>query len=705
MSAAASLSSAAADKALQKISRGPRRVRRLRRQLVRALIGTALVSLLIVGSLNLVAAWSLLNEGAEEQLVSVAQTRANSIDVGIERTLSRTSVLAADLAVVNALIEFEAAFTDVGNRPLNEAEAAELDAAYDGSLALLGAVGIDATAEELQPESDAGRYLQYHYSAPAVAGDSADVGITDESDYREVHDRFDPYLSGLAVGAIDDLMLISPAGDVVYSAGNRLDLGTNLRTGYGNDTNLADAVLEQLPRARAGDAVVADFQLYASNGGKPALWLVAAAKQETAVVGALAMSVSIEALNAITTASGDWESVGLKGGESYVVGPDGTLFSESRLWLEDPDSFLKKLDDDEQRSLVETLGSPVGVVAVDTEAARAASDGETFVGATKNYLGQDTFAYASKISIGTSEWVVVAELPIDEIRAPLWDYIVRLLIVLAIVLPLAALIGYVLADRLTRSIPPLVKTASAIAAGARDVQPPALGANEFGDLSRRLEQMATELGRQEIELAAEFEQRRDLLLSVLPPRLVRGEGEVGGTGESFDTATVISVDVTVEGAAIDASDLLRRFGQAAEESAADRSIDRVRSSADRLLFLAGVDHGDDGADEAIDLALELSAITESLVESDDENEVAVHIGISTGPVATGVLERGSLTFTVWGEPVRRALAIGALSTSNEILIDESTAVAVTNRQRIIPASEIIALDGQTMSLFAPAAPA
>ncbi|MDH3681118.1 MAG: hypothetical protein OEV40_14360 [Acidimicrobiia bacterium] len=38
-----------------------------------------------------------------------------------------------------------------------------------------------------------------------------------------------------------------------------------------------------------------------------------------------------------------------------------------------------------------------------------------------------------------------------------------------------------------------------------------------------------------------------------------------------------------------------------------------------------------------------------------------------------MLDRGSLTFGAWGEPVRRALAIAALSRADEILVDLTTA--------------------------------
>ncbi len=406
-------------------------------------------------------------------------------------------------------------------------------------------------------------------------------------------------------------------------------------------------------------------------------------------------------LTAITTANGDFEGVGLGQGESYVVGRDLLLRSESRRWLEDPQSYLDDVDDPEVKRFIEFFGSPIGIQPVDTEPVRVGSEGRIFEGSSRNYLGEFTFSYARQISAGGTDWVVVADQPLSELRGPLYDYVLRLGLVLALVLPAAALIGYFVADRLTRSIPPVVELASDIAAGARNLDPPSLGSNEFGDLARRLSQLARELGIQEEALSAEYERRRELPLSVLPPRLVMDEGEIGGTGEANDTGTVISIAIDAEGGQPDddeVAEFIRRFGRAVESTADELDIERIRAAHDRFLFLAGVDRPDDGARNAADFAAELLEVTASMAVSDEVIPV-VHIGMSTGPVATGVLESGSITFTVWGEPVRRALAIGALSTTNEILIDESTAEALGENAALQPAVDVIALDGEPMTLF------
>jgi len=76
----------------------------------------------------------------------------------------------------------------------------------------------------------------------------------------------------------------------------------------------------------------------------------------------------------------------------------------------------------------------------------------------------------------------------------------------------------------------------------------------------------------------------------------------------------------------------------------------------------------------------------------------VHIGISTGQVATGILARGSLTFAAWGEPVRRALAISALSSADDVLVDVSTSEAASGEWSYEPADDVVDLDDQPISV-------
>ena len=687
------------------------RPRTLRRQLVWTLVFVAFVSVAIVGGLNFYAATRLLADGTEETLSGIGEAQARSIETGVDRLLGQVSAIAADLAVVQALEELNEGYRALDEETLTDEQSAELDAFYDEQVIQpIDAVGLGpVTLDEVAPGTDSGRYVQYHYTVPTTddtesARDFVDAG--DGSDYSEAHARGHSYLAGLAASlGASDLLLVSADGQIVYTVEKRIDVGTDLADGPYRDTVLADTVLGALTRVRVGGSVVADYELYLPLRGRPALFVASAIRRETEIIGSIVVQVPIEAINATTAADGRWEEVGLRGGEIYVVGSDLILRSESRRWIEDPDGYLDDVGDEALADLIQVFGSPVGLQPVDTKPVREAFEGGTFEGTARNYLGSRTFTYATPIDVAGVDWVAVADIPLGEARSPLYDFLKQLGLVLLIILPAAGLIGIVLANRLTRPIPPVVDAAAAIAAGERDPRLPDLGRDEFGDLARRLVNMADELGNQEAALAEESRQTREMLLTVLPPRLVDSDGHVVGTGDTVDTATVVAVwidldfsDLSVEGGIFE---LVSEASQLAENLVLERGMERIRVAADHYLFIAGIGSDDDRADDALEFATDLAAALGSLAER-EEMPIAVHIGLSTGRVATGMLERGSLTFAAWGEPVRRALAIGALTTSEEVVVDATTADAATAaRWELEPTSERHQLDGESIGLFRP----
>ena len=684
-----------------------RRPRRLRRQLIGTLVIVAFASVALVGGLNFVAAHRLLDDGTRDQLASIGEARARSIETGIERTESQASAAAADLAVVRALEDFSNAFTTRSTGRIDEAQLAELDEFYERTVvepveaADLGPVTVD----DVRPPSNAGQYLQYHYTLPE-ADDAARSEVVDPGDgsaYTEAHAVHHPQLAALTASlGFGDLLLVSADGEIVYTTDKRVDLGTSLIDGPYRDTELARTIRDQLPLLRIGEGVIADLELYLPKGGQPVFFVASSVRQGQEVIGALVFEIPVEALNAITTVGERWEEVGLRDGESYVVGSDLLLRSESRPWIEDPQAYLDRLDDPELAGLIDTFDSPIGLQPVETEPVDEAVDGRVFSGTASNYLGQSTYSYATPIEAPGVDWVVVADVPLSEARSPLFAYARRLGLVFLLLLPLAGLVGYVMAGRLTRPIQPVMQAARAVAAGDRDPQLPELGRDEFGDLSRRLRSMAHELGRHEAQLADAYEEQRQLLLAVLPPHIVAEGADGMGTDQIADRATMVAVRVNVEGEGLQAGDeigaRLADAAELAESLATAKGLDRIRAGADAYLFLAGVDESD-GADEALSFAVELVAAV-SAASQGGEIDLAVHVGLSTGPVATGVLERGSLAFTAWGEPVRRSLVIGAFATSDEILIDRSTAEAATDdRWDLRPADAVVDLDGQPMHLF------
>ena len=672
-----------------------RRPRKLRRQVTATLALTALTAIVLFGGLSYYASDDLLRQGANDQLNSVAESRSVRIEAGTNRLVSQVAVLAADRGIVNALAEFDTGFGEL-DEPISPRQQLRLDEAYDEQVVepinSTGLATIDT--DDLQPTSDAGRWVQYHHVVPDTD--------TDPSSYGATMDANDPFLTSMADAIrASDLLLISAAGDVVYTTERDIDLGANLFDGPFADSVLGRLITEDLGRVRSGRGVFSDFELYLPGGGEPALFAAAAVRDGTEIIGAVAIKVPVAGINAITTERMNWDSMGLDGGESYVVSDELILQSVSREWIEDPESYLEAVEDPEERRLIEIFGSPVGIQTVDTEAVREAFLGEQFSGRTTNYLGQDTYTSATLIDVPGADWVAVTDVPVGRAREPVNDFLRQMLIVALVVIPIAGLIGFWIARLLSRPIGPSVAAARLVADGERHLDLPPHGNDEFGDLGRRLSRMAAALELQESALSDEFERKRQMMLSVLPPHLVGDDGTVAGTGNTIDFATAISVTIDSDELNLDPeelSELVAALSSISNRLVDEHGLERVRVAADRGLFVAGVGVDDVGARTAIDFVrsvlTELDAVAVATGVS-----APVHVGVSTGPVATGVLSSGSLTFGAWGEPVRRALAIGAMSSAGQVLFDATTYNELDEPNQLAPVEGLIDLDGEPMVVY------
>jgi HAMP domain-containing protein len=682
-----------------------RRPRRIRRQLATALVMTALLAVATFGGLNYFAARDLLVRGTEDQLEGVGGTRAATIEAGADRLIGEVSATSSSLAVAQALDDFALAFAELQDEELSPQQRADLELWYQQRVVdPLDEAGLGPfTVDDLIPTSPAGRWLQYHYTVrPPGEPPPDDAG--DGTSYSALNARLAPGIRGISEArGGGDVLLIDDTGTIVYTLDKRNDVGTSLVTGPYSDSALAQVVTERIPRTRVGTTLLTDFAVSAT--GRPSLFAVSAVRSGQRVVGALAVEIPVATLNSITGDAGQFEAVDLDEGDSYIVASDLLLQSEPRAWIEDPGGYLDRLrsgdeSDQAEAELIELFGSPVGIQVVDTAPVRAALDGQDFAGSAQGLLGQSTFSAAQSFSPGGQQWVVVTEVPRSTVRKPLQQYLLRILLVLAIILPIVAALGIWLSRLFTRPIRPTVEAAEAIVAGERDPDLDTSRRDEFGDLGRRLKAMADSLAAHEDQLAREYERTRQLLLAVLPPQLVDDDGRVVGTGETAELATVIAVTVRAgdeHGDPEHASSALEHAAALAEQVAGETGLERVRIAADRYLFLAGIGAEGAGADAAIEFA---DLFRRRLAAEEADVTLDLHVGLSSGWVATGVLDTGSLTFGAWGDPVRRALALAALSQVDVVLIDASTVEACTRgRWRMERAHDVVDLDDEPMDLY------
>lgn len=655
----------------------------LRRRLEVTLVAVALVSVVLLSAINYVFARVLISDGVEAQLSVVRDTRVEAIERGAARLEAESATLAATPSVRAALEALSAGYAELDG-DLTASQSTAVESAYEAAFEALRATGgDDVPAGSAVPASDAGRLVQYHYIGnnpePFGSRDLLD-DAGDGSSYSAAHAEYHPLLRSLAQNfGVADLMLVDAASrEVVYSVEKHIDLGTNVLTGPWAQSALA-GIFDALNRTAIGNPVITETTFYTPARSEALIFLATAIRSGSKVTGAVVTTLPVTAITNLVTAGQDWDLLGLgRTGDTYLVGPDGTMRTDPRAWLDDPDGFLSDyLDRTGDESAVERMrrvGSPALTQAVDNRAVEDALAGESFVGSVTSYDGASAFAASGPINVGSQNWVVIVEQERSEANDGLGALLRSMLVVMAVLVPVTALLGLWLARSLTRPFGDLVDAARRIADGERSPDVTRLGNNELGDVGRQLEMVAGRLAAEEASISAEEAQVNEVLGAVLPPRLIervrRGETQIV---DLLDTATVMSflVDGIPEAAGSDydtVSELHDDLVAGVDRLVDEFRIERVRRSPSNALFVAGLGEDDARAAEAVRFT---AAMIQMVVEVGEEYDqpLTVRAGIASGDVASGVIGEQQFSFSVWGEPVSAAFSLASLAQPGEVLVD------------------------------------
>jgi class 3 adenylate cyclase len=666
-----------------------RPTRNLRRSLAARLTSLALLATIVLGGFIFFETRALLGRVTEAQLTNQQRSQARAISNGLEFVGDAVSVIAGDPGTIQALTDLNEALrllesdTDV----LGADEAEALGEYYATAVvAGLTEAGFEPSSAGTAPAGATG-YLQYHYLVanpfPPGDRDQLEVAPGDDSAYGEAHAAYHSRLNRQRRDlGFTDLLLVDVDGTIVYTAAKRTDLGRNVADASSVGTELQALIEQRLAAAAIGETAFVDFHPYPPAFGEPTLFAAASLVGSEGALGTVVVQIPIATLNRLTTADRQWPAIGLgESGETYVVGRDLLLRSDSRLWLEDPEEYLATVERQYPPEIAESIaryGTTVLQQPVDTDPVDSAFGGEPSVGRSRDYLGRSVVAVAAPVDARRLDWVLVAQIGTGEADEPLGGYLRAMFITAAVLLPLVALIGLLVAGLFIRPFGPVVAAARRIASGDLEAEIPDLGANELGDVARRLGDIARHLREQEDAIAAEEAETTRLLLSALPPRLVERMHERDEEiTDLVDSASVVSVIVTgiVDDPSIDtdrAVELASMLSQELEAAAEPLGLERIRSSSDQHVFAAGLDRPTSEVERAAEFALQVAAVLEAFAE-ETGLDPSHRIGISSGRVISGLIVSDQLTYGVFGEPPQTSIALSTIAVPGQVLVDRSAA--------------------------------
>ncbi len=379
-----------------------------------ALIITSLLGLgTIMGIIGLDEFRGSLLDAKLSQLSAVSQTKKEHIQEYLDSLGSILAMTARQRSTVIATLEFTKSYHELSshfkvNQALLEKKLLEhyrteylpkIQFDFPGAVAQL-----DDSA--YLPQSLNGKIAQYLYilNNPVKFPDRKTIDTSSVS-YTKTYNKYHDGLNFVRIeNELYDLFLIDLDGNVVYSSVKEPDFATNVLEGPYKDSGLS-AIFQEAIEGFGGDVFFQDFAPYTPSLNLPAGFIatpVINAAEEP--IGVLAFQMPLDKINAVMSFSGDYDAVRLgETGESYLVGQDYKMRSDSRFIDTIADTNVKKF---------ETTIDTFKVKSASTQLGLKEKSGQHII---QNYQGADVLSAYDYVNLyDATSWAIVSEIHEDE---------------------------------------------------------------------------------------------------------------------------------------------------------------------------------------------------------------------------------------------------------------------------------------------------
>jgi class 3 adenylate cyclase len=648
----------------------------------------SLLSLLLTGLVSYNIGSHVLTTAATNQLIALRNSRVEAIKDYFGFLSNHVLTMGEGYLVIDSLKDFRAAFTKLESTVLSPEQQKKLVAYYkDDFLPKLkkNVEGDPALATYL-PQTPADRFFSYYYTAtnphPRQLAQLDDAG--DGSEYSAFHRKYNNRFRRLAeVFGYRDIFLVDiDTGNVIYTVAKEADMGSNLKSGVFADSALAKT-FDEIRKSRDPNFVyISDVEHYKGSFGEPSLFIGTTVFDGDKFIGALIYQINPKAIDRVMTDDKKWEQQGLgKTGETFLVAQDFKLRSSPREFLQNPDQYFQSLRahgvTKEKIDWIKRVNSPVLIQEVKTEGAKRALAGQTGEIEDLDYRGKLVLKSYQPIRLGQFEWGLVAKIDKAEALQGVRRLRDALLLLGAILIPLLTLMSLALARSFIQPIQRLMRATKQIIAGDSSVQVKVDSEDEFGELSRSFNSMATTLQQREEAIRSQLQENDRLLLNILPARTAERlkQGEQSIT-EQYPSVSVLyadlegfqdlSAELAPDQAIVVLNELIGAFDDAAERC----GVEKLRSTGSNYLAVCGLSVPRiDDEKRTVDLALAMLQVVQRLSAKHGVN-LSLDIGIHTGALAAGVVGRGKFYYDVWGETMTIARAVHASPKQNVIQVTE-----------------------------------
>jgi class 3 adenylate cyclase len=685
------------------------------------LLLTSILSAAVVGAIGYQSGRNSLRTSVFDRLTEIRQSQSRQLQAGISDLKNSLVVYSRGSTATQAIEAFTTAFDQLGTSTTTPAQQQALFDYYAQRFAKDEAAqtGRQIDVNALVPSSPAERYLQANYTVPfgdynapsadwdrAIKYDDAQDGSAWSAANAQYNDFFREIVTRFQ---FEDALLLDTRGNIVYSAYKGVDLGSNIVSGPFKGSALTGAYQAALDSNDVDYVGLTDFGDY-QPADEPTAWFVSPVGPQGRVEGVLALQFPISKINTLMTMGGHWEESGMGAtGETFIVGPDDLMRSNSRLFIEDPAAYKRDViaagtppdvAEDAIRQHGTTLVQPVA-----TDATKFAQQGQRGTLIADDYLGHETLQAYAPADIPGLRWSVIAKIDTSEAFAPVAAFTRTLVLSTVAIIFVVCIAAMLLARLFVRPIRRLESGAQQISSGDYGTTIPVVSRDEFGDLTVAFNDMSRNLAIKEDLLNEQRRENDRIMLSLMPEQVVARyrEGEETISQDHQDVTVIfadivgldeLSAGLTSEESLAIVNRLVRQFDAAAESL----GIERVRTLRNGYLASCGLNVPRiDNVRRTVDFALEMHRIVDRF-NSEGGHSLQLRAGIDTGRVSSGLVGRSSLAYDMWGSAVDLAYQVQSGSPQPGVYVTSDVYDAMRDTRQFSAAGEVI-VDGESQPIW------
>ena len=288
----------------------------------------------------------------------------------------------------------------------------------------------------------------------------ADDGSKYSQLHKKYHEHLDQYLN--AFGYYDIFLVEPDTGFVIYSVFKELDFATSLLSGPYKNTGLAKAFNAANSSTNKNASFLIDFKPYFPSYHAAAAFISSPIFSYSGEkIGILIFQMPIAKINNLMTYDKQWQKVGLgSSGETYLIGDDHLLRSQSRFLIEDKKGYISALESvgTNKATLDKIIASDsgIGLQEVATESANAALSGQSGIKHITDYRNVEVLSAFAPLNIEGVDWAILSEIDVAEAMKDREDMLnsiwLIISVIMVILIPLTLISGFMVGRGISNPI-------------------------------------------------------------------------------------------------------------------------------------------------------------------------------------------------------------------------------------------------------------